>query len=460
MIVVQRGSSGVIPRGELGVVRDGSCAGDEMEWGKRLFRGATGAFMVRVAGAGLGLLVHIVLARLLGVDQYGLYTFALSWVSVIAVLGVFGQDTSVLRFVATYVQRGQWGELRGLRRLANVTGMIVSISISLSGIAFVFLIRSTLTRSETLTFVACCLLLPFLIQLQLNGAFLQGLKRAASSGFFNSILRPAAFISMLIVLGLIFRIRMDASIAMFSSVLAVLLSMAISEWFLRRVWPGQSTLETPKYHTRSWLRLGRQLFFLAAIGVTLNRVDVLVLGGLSGIDQVGPYYAAVQLAAIALYGLNAVNTILAPMIAECYASRDHDRLKRLVHRAAWFTFSVTAAASLATAIAGHWLLGMFGKGFIVAYVPLLIILAGQCVNAAVGPVGFLMTMTRFESQAPWIFGGGAALNLSLSIVLIPYFGITGAAIATASATVAWNLVALAFIRRNLGINPTVFPWPA
>jgi O-antigen/teichoic acid export membrane protein len=49
------------------------------------------------------------------------------------------------------------------------------------------------------------------------------------------------------------------------------------------------------------------------------------------------------------------------------------------------------------------------------------------------------------------------LNVLLSLALIPPFGLIGAAIATAFSTIAWNLAALVFVRRKLGVNPTILP---
>ncbi len=422
-----------------------------------MYRGASGAFLVQVGGAGLGLVVHIVLARYLGLEQYGVYTLALSWVSVFSVLALFGQGTSLLRLIPGYVHHGQWSELRGLRTRTSQIALLTSVVISLVGVLVIYLLRARLGETMVLTFSASLLLLPILVQLQVSSAFLQGFKRAASSGAFNSLLRPAAFLLLVLVFPVIFGRRLDAPSAMFATVIAVCIAAGFAVIYLRRAWPDKAKQAEPSHKTRAWLRLGRQMFFLSVIGIVLNRVDVLVLGGLAGAEEVGPYYAAVQLAAMVLYGLNAVNTILAPMIAECYAAGDHATLGKLVHRAAWVIFIVTVVIALALAIAGRWVLELFGNGFSVAYLPLLIILGGQCVNAATGPVGFLMTMTRFESQAPLIFGGGAVLNVLLSILLIPVLGIIGAAIATAVAMVAWNLCAFVFVRRRLGVNPTIFP---
>jgi O-antigen/teichoic acid export membrane protein len=132
-----------------------------------------------------------------------------------------------------------------------------------------------------------------------------------------------------------------------------------------------------------------------------------------------------------------------------------------VHHAAKLTFAVTAVVAIGVAVAGYWVLGLFGKGFPEsAYLPLIIILGGQCISAAAGPVGFLMTMTRYEREASWFLGVSALLNVLLSVALIPVLGLIGAAIASAVSTIAWNLSALVFVRTRLDVNPTVLPLPS
>jgi len=437
----------------------GKAAGRDAAGWRLLYRGTAGALVVGAGGAGLGLLVNVILARLLGVPAYGAYTLALTWVSILSMAALLGQSSSVVRLVPRYVQQEAWAELRGLRRRMSALVVSASVVVSLTGAIFVQLFRGRLGSELDLTLLAGFVLLPVFAQLQLSGALHRGLKRAASSCAFNSLLRPAVLAGLVLVFALLLHQRLSAPLAMLASCLGALVALGGSEWLLARAWPSRAARVEPRYETRAWVGLGLQLFLFSAIGMLLNSVDVLVLGGLGGASQVGPYYAALRLGGVAAYGLNAVNVILAPMIAERYAASDHAGLARLVHRAAWLTFGVTFVAALAAALLGRRLLGLFGPGFEAAYVPLLVILAAQCVNAATGPVGYVMTMTRFERQAPLIFGGGALLNVALSFLLVPGLGMLGAAIAAACATACWKITAFFFVRRKLGINPTVLPLP-
>ncbi|HEY3520621.1 MAG TPA: oligosaccharide flippase family protein [Rhodanobacteraceae bacterium] len=423
-----------------------------------LRRGTSGALLVQVGGAGLSLIVNVVLARLVGKTEYGVYTLVFSWMSVLSVFALLGQSSSVVRFVPTYIHRQEWGTLRGLRRGASAIVLLASIVIMLIGAFIVFALRRRLGSNLELTLLVGFLLLPLVTQLGLNGAFFRGFKRAVRSGAYDNVVRPLVLVGLVLVLVLALGWRLTAPGVMAASVVATLVTLVGSEWRLTRVWPAAARGAQPSYDVPAWFKLGRQLFFLAAMGIANNRADVLILGALAGAVVVGPYYAAVRLAALAVYGLSAVNTILAPMIAESYVAGEHDKMAKMVHHAAKLTFVVTMAVALPLAIAGHWILGLFGKGFAeAAYVPLLIILLGQCINATAGPVGFLMTMTRYEREAPWFTGGAALLNVLLSLALIPPFGLIGAAIATAFSTIAWNLTALVFVRRKLGVNPTILP---
>lgn len=425
-----------------------------------LRRGASGALLVQVGGAGFSLIVNVLLARLVGKAEYGVYTFALSWITVLTVLALLGQSSSVVRFIPTYLHRQEWGTLRGLRRGTSMLVLASSGVIMLVGAGAVLMLRDRLGGTLERTLLIGFLLLPVLTQLGLNGAFFRGFKQAVSSGAYNNLVRPVVLMALVLILALPLGLRLTAPDIMAVSVVAALATLGCSEWRLTHAWPVAAKRVQPGYDVPAWLKLGRHLFFLAAIGIVSDRVDVLILGGLAGAEAVGPYYAAARLAALALYGLTAVNTILAPMIAESYVADDRAKLARLVHHAARLTFVVTVVVALTIAIAGHWILGLFGKGFPEsAYVPLLIILGGQCISAVAGPVGFLMTMTRYEREASWFLGASALLNVVLSLALIPAFGLVGAAIASAGSTIAWNLSALVFVRARLDVNPTVLPFP-
>src|SRR6185312_13107962 len=104
---------------------------------RMLRRGASGAFIVSVAGTALGLLANLVMARLIGRAEYGVYALMFSWVSVLIMVAQAGQDISIVRFLPAYVQGGAWGKVRGLRIGVGLFVLATSVGIAIAGCAVV-----------------------------------------------------------------------------------------------------------------------------------------------------------------------------------------------------------------------------------------------------------------------------------------------------------------------------------
>ena len=98
----------------------------------------------------------------------------------------------------------------------------------------------------------------------------------------------------------------------------------------------------------------------------------------------------------------------------------------------------------------------FGAAYERAYVPMLILLAGQLVNAGTGSVVTLLNMTGYERETAKGIVVSAGLNLVLNLWLIPLWGIIGSAVATTASMIVWNLVLWWAVRKNLGVNTVAF----
>jgi len=79
---------------------------------------------------------------------------------------------------------------------------------------------------------------------------------------------------------------------------------------------------------------------------------------------------------------------------------------------------------------------------------------GQLINAATGSVGLLLIMTGYERDAAICVGISAVLNVVLNATLIPKWGLTGAAIATTSSMMVWNILLAIWVYRRLRIHST------
>jgi hypothetical protein len=91
---------------------------------------AARTFVVNVLGVGLSFALHFVFARLLGVSDYGLYVYIISWVTVLSMLCVVGFDAASLRFVAEYRARAEHHALRAFLQFAKRRALAVSVSVA------------------------------------------------------------------------------------------------------------------------------------------------------------------------------------------------------------------------------------------------------------------------------------------------------------------------------------------
>lgn len=419
-----------------------------------LRKGASQAFVTLSAGAGITMLAHLFIARLIGQAQYGVYALMLSWIAALSIIAQMGQDASVLRFLPTYVARHQWSEARGLRRAIGAWVFSTAVVIGVAGCMWVYVSRSAHSAAWSATFYIGFATLPVTTLLDQNSSFLRALKHAAASTVYSGVVRKLALIGVLGI-GVLAGARADAPLAALASALAMLIALAGSTVHLRRRWPTEARCVSANYELRSWLAMGGKLGTMSIVIVAGRWLDVLILGAMVQSSVVGAYYAAVQIAALGWYGANAANVILAPMLAERYDAQNTAELELVARRAAWYSFLVALACTVVFALVGRWTLGLFGTGFQVAYIPMLILLLAYCVSSVLGDAPLLLSMTRYQLAGSAIAAVGMFVNGVVAILLIPKFGAVGAALGALSSQCVWRALSLWFSVVRLGVNPSI-----
>ena len=101
----------------------------------------------------------------------------------------------------------------------------------------------------------------------------------------------------------------------------------------------------------------------------------------------------------------------------------------------------------------HPLLSLFGSTYSKGASALAILAAGQLFNAATGPLGQMINMSGRPYLTLVNNATVAALNIGACLVLIPRYGVTGAACSTTGAITLVNLIKLVQVRIIFGLNP-------
>lgn len=248
----------------------------------------------------------------------------------------------------------------------------------------------------------------------------------------------------------------SASAAMAMNALSITVCLLLASHFVcRRLRTGARVGQLTFRH-REWIGVAFASLLISSSSMVLKRTDTIMVGAILGATQAGVYSAVVRTSMFMLFGLQAINAALAPMISTYHVLKKHDELRKLLRVAAWGTLLITVLISTLILYSGSWILSLFGNEFARGYNALVVLALSQIVNALAGPVGYVMMMTGHHRQAAIFMLGGLGLNLALNAIAIPMMGLDGAAFATAFSTVAWNFGMLTFVIVRLKLNPTVF----
>jgi O-antigen/teichoic acid export membrane protein len=433
------------------------------EWAQKNLRGNTlGATLIRSAFGSAGLKVTntlvtlaaaVLLARFLGAAGYGLYAFAFSLASLLAVPGQVGLPALLVREVAKYRYQEEWGLIRGLLRRANqiVLGLSLALAAAAAGVAWLLSARTDPHQVEV--FLWALPLIPLIALGNIRGAALRGLRLVMQGQLPEMVLRPGLLLlmaGMAVLFG-----GLTPTDAMALHAIAAALAFGVGASLLRRAIPAEGRAAQPVYETRAWLRSMLPLSLLSGMMIINNQADIVMLGLFTTNADVGVYRAATQGAMLVVFVLSAVNMVIAPYVSQLYTAGETERLQRLA------TSSARVILLTAVPVAGTFI--VFGEEILVVafgdeYAPghraLAILCVGQLVNAGAGSVGLLLNMGGFERDTARGVAVATGSNLMLNLLLIPTMGMIGAAIATAVTLVIWNALLCRQVWVRMGIQST------
>lgn len=412
-----------------------------------ILHGAGVSIAVRIAGVALSYAANVLLSRTLGLTAYGEYTIALSWALVLTLPAKAGFDISALRYSSVYFEREDFSALRGFVRFASLTVIVIALLI---GGLILAAGDHLMPVSPSTRIWAAAMVLPLAL-LAFYSVILRTLRRILSSQVYEQMLRPALVIAG-IAAAAVAGIRLTASSAMALTAAAVALALIAILIAMRRALRPQAA-HAPRYDEwRQWLAVSAPMLMLGVVQELMNQVDIILLGQLSGPRDAALFAASWRLASLVPFALVGLATMAGPLIASAYqrgSIAELHRISRMVARGG-FAFALASAAGLY--FLGRPLLSLFGREFVAAQDVLAVLLLGGIVNAFTGVVAYFVTLTGRERQGLAIFAGALALSIGLNLLLIPRYGAVGAAIASSSATIAWNLVMLVYVRRTIGID--------
>lgn len=206
-------------------------------------------------------------------------------------------------------------------------------------------------------------------------------------------------------------------------------------------------------HLKAIIRFGILSSFMQITGVGLKFIDVLFVGKYLSMAQVGIYSIAAFIGLVLESPLLAVEKIAGSRIAHLFAERNFAEIKKVYVLSSKYlmVFCGLLLAVLVTCIepALALLPGDYSSGTVVT----IVICIGAFFNAATGVNYSILIYSNQYKLGAWFYSGLLVLTCVFNMWLIPLYGLLGAAIATAGASVLHNILRFAIIHSKLGMQP-------
>jgi O-antigen/teichoic acid export membrane protein len=421
---------------------------------KFLAKAIAGTFGLRVVNACLVYFNSFLLARLLGAEGFGLYSYAGAWTYLLLIPSALGIEGLILREVAIYQTRSQWNLTKGLLQWSDKIVFLNSIAIAIIT-ALGFWLFLPPENTEMLWVMTIALIaVPADALSRLRQPAMRAIGSIVTGQLPETIISPSLFSLLLLLLVFWQGNNLNASEAVSIKAVVAIISCIVGAILLQVRLSPEVKKARPNYQPKLWLKSSLPMLLIGSMYVVNSQTDTIMLGTLSTTDAVGIYTVANRGAGLIIFVLMAFDTSIAPTFASLYNQGKLKQLQKIVTQSCQIVFAIALLITVILIIFGKWLLLIFGSEFVSGYLVLIILSCGQLVNAFTGSIAMLLIMTGFDKYTVIGVSTSAVLNIILNAIFIPYWNAEGAALATAISMICWNCILIYFSWQKLKINST------
>jgi O-antigen/teichoic acid export membrane protein len=414
---------------------------------QRVAGGALIALVGGVLSIGLTTAYQLVIARQLGSSGFGLFVLALAVSSFLAESCDLGLDYGVLRFGGIAHSAREAARFRAVIFRALGGTLVAGIVAGALLAAGAGLVGRMFGKPELASIlVPLAFAVPCTGAAEVGRAALRATGRALPSVASDSMLAP---LLRLVTGGWAVAVTPSPHAAAIAYAATEAVVLMVTLWLVWRALPrGGGAARVP-----GLFRFSLPMSLNRVILYTNNQTEIVVLGVLAPAATLGIFGVAKRLSMIIGALLTSVTVLFNPMVADLHHRGRIGELDRLFKTSTRWLFTLGWPVCLAEVLFAPAIVRLFGKGFASGAAALVILALGQLVNVGTGTVSNLLAMagkTTLTLVNSIVF---LALSLALDLVLIPRYGLIGAAAANAAAIAAVNLLRLWQTRRVLGIGP-------
>lgn len=406
------------------------------------------AFGVLIFAGLMQLILDLVLARRFGADGVGLFYLSYSIIFMLSLLGRLGFNRAVVKYIPGLMHKKDWSSLHGLKKSSYQLTILLSTGLAL--VTFFganFIAVDIFHQPRIVNYLRwLAVALPAFSLLYVQTGFLSGLKRVKESVF----LERAAQNILAVTFILVFTSSLGLDSAIIGYAGATYLTVFVSWLAINRYLPKAARVV--KFNKKTLLLIAVPLLFVDFSNQMTGQLNVMFLGAQAPASVVGIFNAALRISALIGVILTGVNAIATTKISELYARGSRAKLESLASKTAGFALLCGLPLIVVCFVFPGFVLGIFGAEFSSGAFALRMLVIAQAVNLGFGSVVQILSMTGYHRQlAAVTVGSILILNSALCLLLIPNYGLDGAAVAVAASIITKNIILLIMIKKYLGI---------
>ncbi len=363
--------------------------------------------------------ILIYAARVLGAEQYGVFSYVLGLAGFFTIFADLGVSPLMTREVAgrpekrtVYFANAFW---------------LKTILLSLTAILIVFA-APKFSKIEEASF-----LIPFVALLTIfdnfrdfTFSYFRGTEKMEVEGFLTVIMNVAIAAAGFVIL----YFSKTAGALLFSYIASVGILSAIAFYFikdeLKNVFQNFHKKIFVQFFNDSW-----PLAFAGLFGVFMLNIDLVILGWWRGAAEIG-YYAASQRVVQILYTLPSILASAAfPALSRFVSQNDIEKARRLNEKSMAVLYFVALPLAVGGVVLGAPIIEfLFGKEYLPGAPTFQIFCATLLINFPGAVIGNLILAHNQQRSSFKYLALGALTNVLFDIILIPPYGIAGSAVAT------------------------------
>lgn len=375
----------------------------------------------------------MIITRFLSPEEFGTFILANSVINISLIFVLFGTPSALDRFIPYYNAAGEDGKTKKLILYILKTTMALSVMVGIVLVVVSDLLSTTLFNNTTLAPVLKILILsiPLLTFIQVVSSSFIGFKELRYYIYFNHITLPTLRV---VLSAIIFSLGYGLLGLTWIHILSLSGAALLAYWFFRKnIITSLSKINEQSISVRRIFSYSWPLSINNIIIIFLAQVDFILLGVYRPSADVGIYRIYLVLVGFLSLALSSFAKIYKPTISELIFEEKVKEVKEIYKRVSKWIFNINAFLFLVILLLGTSIIALlFTKNYLESPASLIILAAGIFINSSFGPEG--MTLEAYGNTKLSMLNGFLMLitNIGLNLVLIPKYGIVGAAIATAT----------------------------